>query len=215
MRGLTASLIKCVFAAGVALAFSACTTVPQQLRGDFADVNTKQASTEQFLGQQVRWGGVVTRVFSTDQGECAEVGWLMLDRWTLRPKFDGIYIKGGVYGHPGDNNPIYPFSVPSPMRTGTIPRFLACGDGLRDRDTYFIGAVITMTGTLESSKVYQVEYADCVRNTQAFKAVYADTVHATNGEICVVSMPVLQVKSVQKWKEQPIFDRTFNHDVSW
>jgi hypothetical protein len=97
------------------------------------------------------------------------------------------------------------------------PRFLACGEAIRDHNTYFMGAVVTFVGTVEPTKIYQVNYTDCVRSgSMIMKAVYSGTMYATNGGECVVSLPTLKVSQGLGWKQRADYNSdSFRQPNDW
>ena len=187
-----------LYAAFTSLLLSACSSTPQRLRGNFANVTTTMASTEKFSGSAVRWGGVVTGARATDAGDCLEVAAYPLDRTSARPLVpsgSGAYSR--VEG--SQTSPLTGSHIRSKWTDhDAASLFLACTDRPFDREIYFSGAVVTFTGVIEPSHVYHVTRADCARQ-------YLGTTHATNGDTCVISLPILKTDVAYAWKEQPAF----------
>lgn len=105
----------------------------------------------------------------------------------------------GAYGHSGDR-PVYPMQTAGQHKAAS-PRFLACGDHIGEQGTYFVGAVVTLTGTVAPAKTYQVQYLGCVSTKSPWKAVYSGTVYATKDSTCIVTLPGLNVSQAVAWKE--------------
>jgi hypothetical protein len=198
MRGSIASL-----AFIVAALLGACSLNPPQLRGTFTDLAPAQASTNQFAGTDVRWGGIVTGARTTDAGACLEIGWYPLDRWTWQPQ-GLIYSRSdGIEQRLFNKTPhtvAYPRGNSAPVAT---PRFLACGEAAANIDRYFPGSVVTLTGRLAVPEIYAVQYTDCVREDRPWMADYSSTIHAHDDDTCVVSLPVVNMKSIVAWKPPP------------
>jgi len=187
-----------LYAVFTSLLLSACSSAPQRLRGNFANVSTTMASTEKFSGSAVRWGGIVTGARSTDAGDCLEVAAYPLDRISARPL---VPLGSGAYSRIEGSQTLPP--IGSHIRSkwtdhDAASLFLACTDRPFDRGMYFSGAVVTFTGVIEPSHVYQVTRVDCARQ-------YVGTIHATNDDACVISLPILKTDVAYAWKEQPAF----------
>ena len=205
-----------------ALLLCACASVPPQLQGDaFAKIDTDQASTGQWNGSSVRWGGIVTGLRSTDLGSCLEIAY-----------FPTARIDGAPYfGYPGDglgnlfwqSQRMVDHAIPLLTAYKTLPpRFLACGGQSFDAEASRFGAVITVAGRLGTPQIYQVDLNQCrpmegqiynglpphrephrdvPRDSDGRKgAKYFGNVHASNGPDCVVSLPVLEVNRIVAWK---------------
>ena len=111
----------------LALGLSACTTVPEQIQGNFSDVTPARVDPG-VIGSTVRWGGVIlgSRV---EQGQtCFEVLSRELDKY-LRPKRED-YSAG---------------------------RFIACKSGFQDPLVFSQGREITATGTIRNIQAGKVE----------------------------------------------------------
>ncbi len=182
-------------------------------------IDTDQASTGQWNGSNVRWGGIVTGLRSTDLGNCLEIAYFPTARLDAVPYF----------GYPGDGSVFWQsqrmvdHAIPLlTAHTTTPPRFLACGGQNFDTDVSRLGAVITVAGRLGTPQIYQVDLNQCrpmeipiyngipphrepprdvSRDSDERKwAEYFGNVHASNGTDCVVSLPVLKVTGVVAWK---------------
>ena len=111
----------------LALGLSACTTVPEQIQGNFSDVTPARVDPG-VIGSTVRWGGVIlgSRV---EQGQtCFEVLSRELDKY-LRPERED-YSAG---------------------------RFIACKSGFQDPLVFSQGREITATGTIRNIQAGKVE----------------------------------------------------------
>ena len=183
---------------GVALSAAmlcACSPLPQ-LRGDFAKVDSLAASSGKFDGTTVRWGGVVTGTRMTDAGNCIEVAAYMLDRWSFRPT--------GLSPDAYQKNPAIQPSYYEGARRYARPRFLACGDAVLDDSSYYPGAVVTLTGSIERPFVFEAEYDSCQANGHdRVQADYTGTVHAIDEQRCAVFLPVLKIAQAYAWVEPP------------
>ncbi len=108
------------YAIGILFAtlLAGCATTPESLRGEFADIDAADASTED-IGASVRWGGRLLDVLPERERTCFEILALPLDA-NARP------IVGGGASH----------------------RFLACRDGFLDPAAFPRDRLITVTGEL-------------------------------------------------------------------
>ena len=183
-------------AAFLATTLCACVSTSQQLHGDFANVDWIQASTGKFDGATVRWGGVVTGTRMIDSGNCIEVGAYMLDRWTFRP----TGLSPDAYKKKDSIRPAYYHG----LTRYASPRFLACGDSILDKSTYYPGAVVTFTGSIQRPFVFEAEYDSCRVNQQdRAQADYTGTIHVVDDQRCAVWLPVLKVAQAHAWIEPP------------
>jgi len=173
-----------VFSASVLLC--SCALPPKKLQGNFADISPNQATTNQFVGASVRWGGIVTGERLTDSGYCLEVAWYPLDHLTL-----------------------HPVSEQRRSVIATRPRFLACG-GLPDKgDIDQSNGTVTAIGIVRAANVYEVNLSFCVANSKNRYPVYSGTIHANNDDACVVSLPVLEVIAIHAWPIPPSNSKPF------
>lgn len=109
------------------LAVSACTTVPEQIQGEFPDIAPAMTETPA-IGAKVRWGGVILKAHNRGDSTCFEVLSRELDKY-LRPVRED-YSNG---------------------------RFIACKDGFHDPLVFNKGREITATGTIRNIRVRKVD----------------------------------------------------------
>ena len=109
------------------LALAACTTVPEQIQGEFAPVSPDRAEPG-VIGAEVRWGGVILGSRYVDDKTCFEVLSRELDKY-LRPAQED-YSNG---------------------------RFIACKPGFQDPLVFSKGREITATGAIRNITVRKVE----------------------------------------------------------
>jgi outer membrane lipoprotein len=114
----------------VILALSACTTVPEQIQGTFADISPARVETSVF-GSDVRWGGVIVGSRVKENQTCLEILSRELDKY-LRPKTDD----------------------------STAGRFMACQPGFLDPMVFSAGREITVTGNIKAIEVQKLENFD-------------------------------------------------------
>jgi starvation-inducible outer membrane lipoprotein len=183
MRGSTIPL------AVLTLTLAGCWT-PPQLRGDYVSIDPGQGSAAGLSGTPVRWGGIVTGAKETNAGFCVEIAAYKLDAYTQKPAAPSLYQE--IYRYRANKiNPVNPgFESP--------PRFLACGDQVRDKSLYFPSSISTVVGTLGSAEVFEVNPADCMR---AGYVDYSGTDHAIGGGRCIVSLPVVHISQSYAWPE--------------
>lgn len=103
------------------LSLGACATAPGPLSGHFPPIVPQQAQSGQYLGETVRWGGVIVTTKPGKHETCFRVMGLRLGRdgrplATNQPNFDG--------------------------------RFLACAKGFFDPQLYARGRRVTFVGTI-------------------------------------------------------------------
>lgn len=110
-----------------ALALSACTTVPEQIQGEYSNLTPARVDPA-VLGNSVRWGGVILGSRVEEGQTCFEVLSRQLDKY-LRPERED-YTDG---------------------------RFIACKEGFHDPLVFSEGREITATGTLRNIQVGKVE----------------------------------------------------------
>lgn len=114
-----------------ALLLSACTTIPEQLKGDYVSLVPKN-TTESNLQTPVRWGGVILETRPEDNYTCFEVLAKPLQT-SMRPKETDQ--AGG--------------------------RFIACKPGFYDPEIFDKGREVTLTGKvihIDVRKVGEYDY---------------------------------------------------------
>lgn len=115
------------FMAIVVLAVSACTAVPEQIQGTYADISPARVEPAVF-GQSVRWGGSIIDARAEKDSTCFEVLSRRLDKY-LRPEL-------------GDQ---------------TAGRFIACKKGFYDPEVFARGREVTLTGRIRNFEVRQID----------------------------------------------------------
>ena len=111
--------------------FSACTTIPEQLKGEYSSLIPKQASEEN-LGTAVRWAGVILETRPEDGHTCFEILSRQLEN-SMRPK--NVVQSGG--------------------------RFIACKPGFYDPEVFEKDREVTLTGKIihiDTRKVGDFDY---------------------------------------------------------
>ena len=190
----------------LALSFlTGCSSIPPTLRGNFVDVAQAQAASPAFVGAEVRWGGVVVGTRESGRGECLEVAAFPLDGYYARPytpynlSYAALFRKDIADDYlteaPRDNMPA---------------RFLACNAQRFDSKLDRVGAVLTLTGTLEPASVIDVVNDACTTPVEGvlFKRNekipnYVGTAHVSDDGRCVVSVPTIRTHAMFSWKEPP------------
>jgi len=114
----------------LAVLISGCTTVPEQIQGDYADISPARVEPALF-GSQVRWGGTIIDAVNEEDSTCFEVLSRELDKY-LRPR----------------------------LEDRTAGRFIACKAGFYDPEVYARGREVTLTGRIRSIEVRQVDEFD-------------------------------------------------------
>lgn len=109
------------------LAVSACTTVPEQIQGSYADISPARVEPAVF-GSPVRWGGTIIDSKNQESSTCFEVLSRSLDKY-LRPK----------------------------LEDQTAGRFIACKQGFYDPEVFARGREVTLTGHIRNIEVKQVD----------------------------------------------------------
>jgi len=109
------------------LAVSACTTVPEQIQGSYADISPARVEPAVF-GSAVRWGGTIIDSKNEESSTCFEVLSRNLDKY-LRPK----------------------------LEDQTAGRFIACKQGFYDPEVFARGREVTLTGHIRNIEVKQVD----------------------------------------------------------
>jgi len=114
----------------VALALSACTTIPEEIQGTFQEVSPARVEPGVF-GSDVRWGGVILDSKNTGQGTCFEILSRSLDKY-LRPE----------------------------LEDSTLGRFIACKPGFHDPLVFTKGREVTVTGRIQAIETRKVDDFD-------------------------------------------------------
>ena len=109
------------------LAVSACTTVPEQIQGEYPNISPSRVEPG-VIGSEVRWGGVILSSRNRGDQTCYEILSRELDKY-LRPVQED-YTNG---------------------------RFIACKDGFQDPLVFQKGREITATGTIRNFRVQSVD----------------------------------------------------------
>jgi len=105
-----------------------CASVPGPLAvGRFVDVTPQAAQAGQFVGQRVRWGGIIASTETGERETCFEVVSRPLDS-SARPE----------------------------QTDKSEGRFIACAWGFYDPSVYAQGREITVTGTIRNAVVRKV-----------------------------------------------------------
>lgn len=124
-------LIKCLAVSlTVAMAATACTTVPEQIQGDFAQISPARVDPGVF-GSDVRWGGVILSSENRDNMTCFEILSRNLDKY-LRPTQEDY----------------------------TAGRYIACKQGFQDPVVFTKGREVTTTGQVRNIEVRQLDDFD-------------------------------------------------------
>jgi outer membrane lipoprotein len=113
------------------LSLAACTTIPTELQGEYANVSPARVEPASF-GSTVRWGGVIIDAKNEQQRTCFEVLSRELDKY-LRPKVEDI----------------------------TSGRFIACQDGFSDPEVFAKGREVTLVANItgiEERKIDEFNY---------------------------------------------------------
>ena len=111
--------------------FSACTTIPEQLKGDYSAL-TPGNTTEKDLETRIRWGGVILETRPETNYTCFEILARQLEK-SMRPEKSDQ--SGG--------------------------RFIACKPGFYDPEVFEEGREITLTGKIihiDVRKVGEFDY---------------------------------------------------------
>lgn len=111
----------------VTLGLSACTTIPEQIQGNYTDISPARVESGVF-GSDVRWGGVILDTMVQKDRTCFEILSRELDKY-LRPE----------------------------LQDSTLGRFIACSKGFHDPLVFAKGREMTVTGRIESIDVRKVD----------------------------------------------------------
>jgi outer membrane lipoprotein len=110
------------------IAVTGCATVPKPLAvGPFTEVIPSAAQNDNFVGQRVRWGGIIAKTGPDKNETCLEVVSYPLDS-SARP-------------------------LESDMTEG---RFIACAPYFYDPEVYSKGREVTIIGNIQESTVRKV-----------------------------------------------------------
>lgn len=109
---------------------SACTTVPEQIQGEFTEVSPARVDQAVF-GSEVRWGGVILSARNTGDQTCFEILSRDLDKY-LRPE----------------------------VEDETAGRYIACKAGFHDPLVFTKGREVTMTGEIRNIEVRKLDDFD-------------------------------------------------------
>ncbi len=117
-----------ILLAGLAVTLlSACTTVPTQLQGEYADISPARVQADVF-GSAVRWGGVIIETETERQQTCFEILSRPLSKYFRPLEVDR-----------------------------TSGRFIACKSGFHDPQIYAAGREVTLTGRIESIEERKID----------------------------------------------------------
>ena len=106
---------------------SACTTVPEQIQGTYAEISPARVDPSTF-GSSVRWGGSIIDARVEEKSTCFEVLSRHLDKY-LRPE----------------------------LTDQTGGRFIACKPGFYDPEVFARGREITLTGRIRNVVVREID----------------------------------------------------------
>jgi len=106
---------------------SACTTVPEQIQGTYAEISPARVDPSTF-GSSVRWGGSIIDARVEEKNTCFEVLSRNLDKY-LRPE----------------------------LTDQTAGRFIACKPGFYDPEVFARGREITLTGRIRNVVVREID----------------------------------------------------------
>ncbi|MGD8357828.1 MAG: Slp family lipoprotein [Lysobacterales bacterium] len=109
------------------LLLSACTTIPEQLQGTYADISPARVDPKDF-GSTVRWGGEIIDSMNKPDSTCFEILSRDLDKY-LRPE----------------------------VEDSTAGRFIACDKGFHDPEVYAKGREVTVIGRIRNIEVRQID----------------------------------------------------------
>ena len=109
------------------LTLASCTTIPEQLQGEFPDIAPAQVGTGDF-GSRVRWGGVILDSKHEDGATCLEILSRKLDKY-LRPENEDY----------------------------TAGRYIACKPGFQDPVVFARGREVTTIGRIRNIRVGEVD----------------------------------------------------------
>ncbi len=128
MKHLKRTLLLAIFSG---LAMSACTTIPEQLKGDYAPLEPQDAAAKD-LQTSVRWGGIILETRPEAEHTCFEILARQLEK-SMRPA----------------------------VTDQASGRFIACRPGFYDPEVFEKDREVTLTGEiiyLDSRKVGEYDY---------------------------------------------------------
>jgi outer membrane lipoprotein len=109
------------------LLMSACTSIPTQLQGEYADVSPARVEPSSF-GTPVRWGGIIIDAKNEPTRTCFEVLSRELDQY-MRPKVEDI----------------------------TAGRFIACQEGFFDPEVFAKGREVTLVANITGIEEHKID----------------------------------------------------------
>ena len=113
--------------AAVTLLFSACTTIPEQLQGSYAEISPARVEPSVY-GSSVLWGGVIIDAKNKEKNTCFEILSREMDKY-MRPR----------------------------VEDRTSGRFIACKPGFYDPEVFAKGREVTITGTIRNIEARQID----------------------------------------------------------
>jgi outer membrane lipoprotein len=113
--------------AAVTLLFSACTTIPEQLQGTYAEISPARVEPSVY-GSSVLWGGVIIDAKNEKENTCFEILSREMDKYR-RPL----------------------------VEDRTSGRFIACKPGFYDPEVFAKGREVTITGTIRNIEARQID----------------------------------------------------------
>ncbi len=111
----------------VALVLSACTTIPEQLQGNYAEISPARVEPSVY-GSRVLWGGVIIDAKNKQDNTCFEILSREMDKY-MRPK----------------------------VEDRTSGRFIACKPGFHDPEVFAKGREVTITGTIRNIEARRID----------------------------------------------------------
>ncbi len=116
-----------LIALAATLMMTACTSIPTQLQGEYADVSPARVEPSTF-GTPVRWGGIIIDAKNEPSRTCFEVLSRELDNY-MRPKVEDI----------------------------TAGRFIACKDGFFDPEVFAKGREVTLVANITGIEEHKID----------------------------------------------------------
>ncbi|MEP6939975.1 MAG: Slp family lipoprotein [Rudaea sp.] len=198
-----------------ALTSSACAFAASPVAAESSSIGIEQARSQALAGSAVRWGGIVIGAHPTDQGQCLEVAYFPITKYSHTP-YDKESNQDGFrrvlwYARQlqetdafadGASTNAWPVRTAPPAGSLAGPRFLACQPQTLDATKTRPGTVVTLTGKLEAT-----------RSTAAGTEVCRDPNAAWHGDAsgsdpqnCLVSVPIVALDDIVAWKSPAYFD---------